>query len=419
MVGSVSLEQFEALFDAAPLGIVAVEPDGRIMRVNPALEHMFGYPPGMLIGQPVEVLIPEGLRHRHQGHRQGFMRSPHTRAMGLGLDLQGRRRDGQAFTVEVSLTHLTLDGRDSSVAYVADVSERVRLAQERDRLLDSERQTADARAQLAAIVNSTDDAILGATLDGVILTWNAAAERLYGYSAAEIIGQPRVLIVPDDRREELERVGAVVARGQSVAHVETIRRHKDGHRIDVSLTFSPIIDAVGALIGISTIARDIGERRRAEQLFQRQTTLARLPQVVAVAANQAASVSEALQTAINAICAGIGWPIGHVYLADEGAGEPLVSTTIWHLDEPERFRAFRAITESLHASTADDLPKRVMLSGQPEWINDIEESPARPRFGLISDLGVRCDSPSPYWSGPRSSPCWSSSPQRRRRPRRR
>ncbi|NTU85202.1 MAG: response regulator, partial [Chloroflexales bacterium] len=192
------------------------------------------------------------------------------------------------------------------------------------------------------------------------------------------------------RQEELQRIDAAVTRGQSLAHVETVRRHKDGHLLDVSLTFSPIVDAAGVRIGISTIARDIGERKRVEQLLQRQTALTHLLQVVAVAANQATSVREALQITIDAVCAEIGWPVGHVYLAEEGESEPLHPSDIWHLDEPERFKAFVAITEALPTSTPDDLPARVLVRGQPEWIADLAVHPTQPRFSLISNLGVRC-----------------------------
>src|SRR5262249_14897591 len=121
-----------------------------------------------------------------------------------------------------------------------------------------------ARARLAAIVESSDDVIVTKTLDGIITFWNPAAEHLFGWSAAEAIGQSIMLIVPEDRRAEEEEVLARIRRGERVEHFETVRRAKDGSRFDMSITVSPIKDAAGRLVGASKVARDITERRRLE-----------------------------------------------------------------------------------------------------------------------------------------------------------
>ncbi len=127
----------------------------------------------------------------------------------------------------------------------------------------------DLHARLAAIVESTNDAIIGKTLDGVITTWNRGAEKLLGYPAAEAIGQPLALIIPDDRlAEEPERL-ARLRRGERVTHFETVRRHKNGTLIDVSLTISPVYDAQGRIVGASKIARDITEHKRADVKIRR------------------------------------------------------------------------------------------------------------------------------------------------------
>jgi PAS domain S-box-containing protein len=110
-------------------------------------------------------------------------------------------------------------------------------------------------ARLAAIVDSSDDAIVGKTLDGVITSWNRGAERLFGYSAAEAIGHHIFLIVPEDRRAEEDDVLARLGRGEKVERFETIRRTKDGKLIPISLTVSPVRDAHGVVIGASKVAR--------------------------------------------------------------------------------------------------------------------------------------------------------------------
>src|SRR5690348_5205725 len=124
----------------------------------------------------------------------------------------------------------------------------------------------DARtALLASIVDSSDDAIKAKTLDGIITSWNRGAERIYGYSAEEIIGKPISVLTPSERPDDMKGILARVAKGERVEHYETVRQRKDGRLIDISLTVSPIYDSEGVLIGVSSIARDITERKRADE----------------------------------------------------------------------------------------------------------------------------------------------------------
>jgi PAS domain S-box-containing protein len=135
------------------------------------------------------------------------------------------------------------------------------------------RDAALARAELAAIIESSDDAVVGKDLNGTVTSWNQSAQRVFGYSAAEMIGTPITRIIPDDCLAEEESVLAHVRRGEPVEHFDTVRFRKDGARIDVSIAVSPIKDSTGRIVGASKIARDISERRRADQL--REELLAR------------------------------------------------------------------------------------------------------------------------------------------------
>ncbi|MBW3594499.1 MAG: diguanylate cyclase [Actinobacteria bacterium] len=120
--------------------------------------------------------------------------------------------------------------------------------------------------QMAAIVESSNDAIFGRDLDGRVMSWNPAAERLHGFTADEIVGNSYSLLIPEDRHDEAAEIWDRVLHGEPIQNFDTIRLHKDGSTVDVSLTLSPIRDADGTIIGISTIARDIGERKRSEEL---------------------------------------------------------------------------------------------------------------------------------------------------------
>ena len=130
----------------------------------------------------------------------------------------------------------------------------------------TDRQRAEAAtALLAAIVNSSDDAIIGKDLAGVITSWNKSAERLFGYTAREAIGQPITMLSPPDRQQEQSEILERLKRGETVNHFETVRVTKNGSRLEISLTISPIKDAKGQIIGASKIARDITKRKRAEE----------------------------------------------------------------------------------------------------------------------------------------------------------
>jgi PAS domain S-box-containing protein len=150
--------------------------------------------------------------------------------------------------------------------HVFDVSEiEAGLAIARQLVFGLERRRAEEAVQrLATIVESSDDAIVSKNLDGIILTWNRGAERIFGYKAEEVIGQPVTVLIPPDRFDEEPGILARLRRGEPIDHYETIRRRKDGTLIDVSLTVSPVKDTTGRVIGASKIARDITERKRAE-----------------------------------------------------------------------------------------------------------------------------------------------------------
>jgi PAS domain S-box-containing protein len=130
------------------------------------------------------------------------------------------------------------------------------------------KQSEEERSRLAAIVDSSDDAILGKTLDGVITSWNRTAERFYGYSVEEAVGQPISMLVPPGRPDEVPEILRKVRRGEKVEHLETVRVTKDGRHLDVSLTVSPTRNPEGGIVGASTIARDITERKRAEEALR-------------------------------------------------------------------------------------------------------------------------------------------------------
>jgi len=133
----------------------------------------------------------------------------------------------------------------------------------------------ELRERLAAIVDSSDDAIISKILDGTIFAWNRGAEKLFGYSAAEMVGKPMLVLLPPERIDEESDILARIRSGESVDHFETVRVRKDGTSIDVSVTISPIRDSKGVIVGASKIARDITQRKRAEEALAESERFAR------------------------------------------------------------------------------------------------------------------------------------------------
>ncbi len=264
------------LLEAVPDAMIAVEGDGKILHVNAQAEAMFGFSRDELIGQRIELLVPERYRGRHEGHRADYGEQPKVRRMGAGLDLYGRRQDGSEFPVEISLSPVASEGSTLVLCAIRDISDRKKTEDDLRRANEelaqrADRELWDSRTRLAAIVDSSDDAIIGKTLDGIVTDWNRGAERMYGYTAEEIIGKPLITIVPPERHEEVTRILQTVGRGESVRYLESVRVSKDGKLVNVSITVSPIHDSAGNIVGASTIARNITEQRRAEdQLRQAQ-----------------------------------------------------------------------------------------------------------------------------------------------------
>jgi diguanylate cyclase (GGDEF)-like protein/PAS domain S-box-containing protein len=244
-----ALEGDVRLLEAAVHAVVVVDQAGVIVLVNTAAEAMFGYRRAELVGERAEILVAERSR---RSWLELFTLSALTGIrIGVdGVDLHARREDGTVFPVEIRLSSLQADGEGLVAAAISDISERTR---------------ADAEiAQLAAIVRSSDDAMIGLRLDGTITSWNPAAERMYGYSAAEAVGRnDRMLCASGEGKRELERILERVVAGEAVDHFETRRRRRDGGVIDVSVTMSPIRNSRREVVGASAVARDVSERRRA------------------------------------------------------------------------------------------------------------------------------------------------------------
>jgi PAS domain S-box-containing protein len=234
--------------------IIAVDEEQRIAVFNSAAEKMFGYPALEAIGTPISRFIPRHFRAVHEAHIRHFGETGGTnRAMGALDALWALRASGEEFPIEASISQLEAGGRQLFTVIIRDITERKRAE--------------DTQRKLAAIVQSSDDAIISVSLDNVITSWNPGAQRMYGYTESEVLGQPISMIIPPELREEEAEILRRIKAGDSLEHSETIRMAKSGDRLDVSLTISPIRDSAGKIVGVSKIARNMTERKRAEELL--------------------------------------------------------------------------------------------------------------------------------------------------------
>jgi PAS domain S-box-containing protein len=243
-------ERFRRVVEAVANAIIMVGADGTIEMVNVQAEAIFGYPRAELLGRPIEVLLPEHYRSHHPGLRNAFFADPQARLMGAGRDLNAVRQDGTEFPVEIGLSPIETADGSKVLASIIDITPR--------------RQAQRMQAYYAAIVESSADAIIAKDLNGVVTSWNKAAELIFGYSASEMVGEPITRLLPDGRLNEEDEILARVHRGERIDLFETVRRRKDGVEFPVSLTISPILGTNGEIIGASKIARDITERKRTE-----------------------------------------------------------------------------------------------------------------------------------------------------------
>jgi two-component system sensor kinase FixL len=245
---------FDALASTASDGIMVIDEAGLVLFYNRACETLFQYKPRDVIGQNVKMLMPAPYRAEHDGYIARYRATREAHIIGIGRDVSGRREDGSVFPMYLSVGEGRLRGKQVFIGIVHDLTAIKMEATRRE----------DADRHLAQIVQSSHDAILGKTLDGVVTSWNEAAQRIFGYSAREMIGQPVALLIPAERLAEEERILEQLRAGASIEHYETVRCRKDGSAIHVSLSVSPIRDSGGQIIGASKIVRDITERKQAE-----------------------------------------------------------------------------------------------------------------------------------------------------------
>jgi PAS domain S-box-containing protein len=251
-----------AILNSALSAVIVIDAAGRVIGWNPRAETMFGWQRDEVMNRELsEIIIPTRYRDAHRAGLGRFLATGEGPAMNRLIELGALRRDGSEFPVELSISPIKSGNTVTFCGFVTDITERKRMEEVRNRM--------------AAIVQSSDDAIISKTLDGIITSWNRGAEKIFGYAESEAIGRPITMLCPPGKNAEEPNILAKLKRGESVDHFETVRVRKDGKRVEVSVKISPLRDADGKIIGGSKIARDITEAKGAAR---RETAFARLGQ---------------------------------------------------------------------------------------------------------------------------------------------
>jgi diguanylate cyclase (GGDEF)-like protein/PAS domain S-box-containing protein len=248
------LRRLRSIFDSALDAVVTMDAGGKITDWNPMAETIFGWSRSEVIGRLIsETIIPERYRDAHRRGLQHFLKTGEGPALNRRLELEALHRDGHEFPIEISIAATRSGSGFVFGAFLRDITER--------------RQAEAAVRQLASILNATGDPIIATDLKGVVISWNPAAEQVYGYKSEEIIGRSASLIIPPERASEFENLERV-KRGEQMVEFETVRRRKDGRLLDVSVKISPLKDANGRMIAVIGIHSDISAAKRSEQALR-------------------------------------------------------------------------------------------------------------------------------------------------------
>lgn len=353
-------------FDSALDCIITMDATGRVQEFNPAAEQVFGFSRDEAVGKELaELIIPPRLRERH---RQGLARYLKTREgplIGKLIEIEALRRDGSEIVVTLAINATEVNGSPIFTAYLRDITERKR-AEETNR-------------RLAAIIESSGDAIISKDVDEIVTSWNKEAERLFGYGADEIIGKPITVLVPPNRHNEELGIIERLRQGERVLRYETVYLRKEGAALDVSLAVSPIRDESGNVIGASKIARDITGRVRNER---RRATQYAVTNLLAASWTLAEVATELLE-----VMASSGdWAYVAIWTYDEAA-RGLRCRNVWH-EASERVKRFSDLSLVITLPEGQGLPGRVWNSKKPTWVYDVTCDTNFPRapYAAAADL---------------------------------
>ncbi|HEY2600668.1 MAG TPA: PAS domain S-box protein [Thermoleophilaceae bacterium] len=350
--------------------IVTMDGGGRVVEFNPAAERTFGYGQEDAVGRELaELIIPPDMRARHREGLARYFSTGEAPILDRRIELRAMRKDGSEFPVEVTVTSIGVEP-PLFTGYLRD--------------LTIQREAEELQHRMAAIVESSDDAILSKDRDLIIRSWNRGAERLYGYTSLEAIGRPIQILIPPDRQGEEVELLERVLRDERVEHYETRRRRKDGSIVDVSLTVSPLREPDGQIVGASVIGRDISERKRMDE---QSAELLRMEQETRLLTERAERRATFLAEAQSVLSSTLNYELTLRNLAElavpqladwcaidtVGADGSLKRLALVHVDPAKQRLAAEIEAKYPTPPDPDRGPLRAVLTGQSELMAEIPQ----------------------------------------------
>lgn len=307
-----SRDQLDIILQEAADGITVLDPTGRLIYANEAAARIIRYPSTeALLEAPLQEVMQKFEIMDESGQPFPLDRLPERLALqGLPIPQETLLYVREIQTGEEWWTIV-------KATPVFDHEGQVRFAVTIFQDVTERRRAEETHARLAAIVQSSDDAIIGKTVEGIITSWNQGAQKIYGYSAEEVVGKPINILVSANRPDEIPNISQRIKRGEAIDHYETKRITKDGRVLDVSLTISPIRDSSGSIVGASTIARDITERKQAEEARARQARQAALRADVSSALSGSGTLQTILQQCTEAMVEHLDAAFARIWILNE------------------------------------------------------------------------------------------------------
>jgi PAS domain S-box-containing protein len=381
-----SLRALETLFESSPVGMAFIDRALRYVRVNESLARFNRLSAAEHAGRAVADVVP---------HFWPALKPLYERALAgetiANQEISGRYRDspGQVIHRRVSCYPILVGQELIGFGLIAI-----------DNLAERRAQTQESR--LAAIVESSDDAIIAKDLSGIITSWNKGAQRIFGYAAEEIVGSPIMRIIPADRQDEERRILQAIRRGERVEPFETVRQAKDGRRIDVSIAVSPIHDSSGHVVGASKTARDITERRRtAEALAKSERRLRALAEELTIERAHlvaAQSVARMGSWATDLRTMSVTWSVEthRIFEADLAAVAPSYQQFLSRVHPDDRERVERALVTSFERRGITTIDYRIPMPDgrvkcvEVRWrVTHAEDGTPLRALGTIHDVTER------------------------------
>jgi PAS domain S-box-containing protein len=370
--------RLQAIVQASPLAIIALDPEGRVEAWNPSAERMFGWTEEEVIHRPNPIVPLEG-ENEFRELRERALRGD----VLTGVEVRRRKKDGSPVDLSLSTAPLPDDegGTRGTIVILEDISGRKQ----------TEEALRESQERLREVVDTLPIGIFLTDATGQIVWHNPAGRRIWGgthFVGVEGYRKYRAWWADTGREVETGEWAAVRAlRGEWVTGQVVDIEGFDGSRKTILNSALPLRDSAGRVAAVMVVNEDVTERRRMEEALRRQHGFIALLQEVAVAANEASGIEEAFETSLARICARTGWPVGHALLRD-ATGE-LISTGLFHLADPQRFQSFRGFTEAIRFAPGVGLPGRVLATGRAAWIGHVAEDTFFPRARLAAELGLR------------------------------